>query len=95
MILPKSDHHLNLNARTVAIIYGERVDRIILSYVTLTKVCVNNEDISYQQKCKSLGILIDADMRFIDHISKCLKKTYLNFKIIYPHGVMLVKMTKI
>lgn len=44
---------------------------------------------------RNLGLLLDTDLRFSQHVTKCLKTAYANLKMLYPHRRVLSQPLKI
>lgn len=85
-------HHLKLNpAKTKALIFGKQKTDI----KNQLKLELNNTEISYVSKAKNLGVILDTDLRFSDHISLCIQRAYANLKSLYPHRHALDKKTKL
>lgn len=79
-----TNHCLKLNASKSSImLIGNRNLTSNLSNDFNIKIA--GEKIPTVQKCKSLGIIIDTELRFKDHVSSILKKAYLALKLIYIH----------
>ena len=42
-----------------------------------------------------MGVIIDTELRFRDHIAKCIQKAYFSLKLLYPHRHLLSEALKI
>lgn len=55
---------------------------------------INGEDIIFRKNVKSLGLTIDQDLRFTDHINKKLQSGYISLKLIYQNRAILSRQLK-
>lgn len=49
------------------------------------KIILNNLILQPSDNCKNLGIFIDADLRFSQHVSHLIRKSFAKLKILYVH----------
>ena len=49
---------------------------------------------SFQESFKNLGLIIDQDLRFVEHINRCLQKGYGSLKVIYQNRSILDRHVK-
>ena len=56
---------------------------------------VNGVALSPDRKCKNLGLFIDSDLRFSDHVSSLIQKTFGKLKLLYIHRDALDVDTKL
>lgn len=85
-------HHLNLNSsKTKMIVFGRHKEQvqsrlsIVLDDVKLT--CVSS--------ARNLGLLMDSELRFKEHVIMCIQRAYANLKRLYPHRHYLTTKLKI
>lgn len=87
-------HCLRLNVRkSAAIVFGRKNDRLFFTRQD-QNLLLNDEIVEYTDSIKNLGLVMDSDLRFVQHVSKCLQKAYLNLRIIYQHKSVLNKKSK-
>lgn len=88
-------HCLILNhKKSSAMVFGKKRDREQFLLRFSNSVFVNNGMISFADCVKNLGLFIDSDLRFSQHITEKLKKSYMNLKLIYAHREFLDIKTK-
>lgn len=58
-------------------------------------VTVNGVTLSPGSKCKNLGLVIDSDLRFSDHVSTLIQKTFGKLKLLYMHKDALDRQTRL
>ena len=56
---------------------------------------INDTVLPCVRSARNLGLEIDTDLRFSNHITNCIKKAYINLKMLYPHRYVLSKENKI
>ena len=88
-----SDHRLKLNpSKSIVMLLGNKQNVNRLS--NLLNVKIDNISLPIVQKAKSLGLVLDYQLTFTDHVSWLLKKAYCALKSIYPHRHYLEKNIK-
>jgi len=88
-------HCLQLNAgKSAVIVFGRKGDRdkFLLDNHSIE---INGQRVKFCDSVKNLGIVMDKDLRFTQHISKCLQKAYLMLKFIYQNREFLSRKHKI
>jgi len=74
------DHCLALNpSKSCAMIFGN-TSAVDIASINLK---LNNEIILLQSTTKNLGVIIDKNLRFKDHVTRCIQRAYGNLKLIY------------
>lgn len=58
-------------------------------------VTIDNSQIVNLDVAKSLGVILDSEIRFASHINKVLQKAYANIKLIYANRHSIPQRTKI
>lgn len=82
LVINSEKHHLKLNpSKTKVLAFGKQKN-ILENHL---KITFNNAELPFVEKAKNLGIMLDTDLRFTDHISLCIQKAYANLKLLYPH----------
>ena len=77
-----TDHHLKINPMKSSItVFGNELQRA--EACRTLAVEVDNIPIKIYNTSKSLGIIIDSDLRFRDHVTSKLRKAYGALKLIY------------
>ena len=88
-----SDHRPRLNpSKSIVMLLGNKQNINRLS--NLLNVKIDNISLPIVQKAKSLGLVLDYQITFTDHVSWLLKKAYCALKSIYPHRDYLEKNIK-
>lgn len=88
-------HCLGLNSKkSSCIIFGRKAERDQFLATYQNAIVIDDEPIKFQDTCKNLGIVLDQDLRFTNHVTKCLQKAYLNLKLIYQNRHFLDKSIK-
>lgn len=76
-------HNLLLNAsKSQLMIFG---NKRICNNIENLDIKINNVTIPLMTCTKNLGLLIDNNLRFTKHISKCIQNAYCKLRILYPH----------
>ena len=86
-----TNHCLKLNSdKSIAVIFGGRMERhrFIDDYSGLIQI--QNREIKVTNIIKNLGLYIDNDLRFTEHITKCLQKAYCNLRLIFQQRHVFV-----
>lgn len=88
------DHLLQLNPlKSVALLFcNEKVRQNISQDLSLT---IGNSEVSFKSSSKNLGLIMDNKLKFNEHITSCIKKSYSAIKSIFPHRHCLDKQTKV
>lgn len=91
LIKVSMDHHLKINPSKSSItLFGG--DKKLRSRVSKDlNIQINNIPIPITDTSKSLGLIIDSDLRFHEHITDKLKKAYSALKLIYNQRKYLSK----
>lgn len=88
-------HCLQLNSKkSGAIIFGPRRRREIFENAYRDRIVLESTPITFFKTIRNLGLIMDQDLRFTQHINKCIQRGYLNLKKIYEHRTILPKKTK-
>lgn len=59
------------------------------------KISINNSELLIQNEAKNLGVIFSSDLRFRNHVSKCVQRAWGALKMIYPHRSYLNIKTKL
>lgn len=88
------DHCLVINPnKSNVMLFGPRKARLEIKNSVIIKI--DNNNIQLVEQSKSLGVIIDSDLRFEAHIATCMKKAYATLKLIYGSRRYLTQKTKI
>ena len=88
------DHCLVINpSKSNFIIFGPKMQRN--SIVDNINIQIEGNILEKKDKVKSLGVIIDADLRFKENTNKLLQKGYSSLKLIYGNRHFLPRKTKI
>ncbi|KAK9884289.1 hypothetical protein WA026_005241 [Henosepilachna vigintioctopunctata] len=81
------NHCLKLNsAKTDAILFGKPTERKYFLQQYLNNIVLDGSAVKFNDKVRSLGVWIDQDLRFTDHISMCLQRAYASLKLLYHNA---------
>ncbi|KAK9882112.1 hypothetical protein WA026_018954 [Henosepilachna vigintioctopunctata] len=56
---------------------------------------LNNDKLTYEKVAPNIGLVIDTNLIFPDHVSSCISKSYASLKMLYPHRHSLSMKLKI
>ena len=88
-----NDHQLKINPqKSSVILFGNETLKIQAQ--NFLNISINNTAIPFKSVAKSLGLLVDSDLRFREHIKSKVKKAYCTLKLIYNHRHYLTKEIK-
>lgn len=83
-------HCLQLNA-VKCIIFGGKRDREKFLQNFGHDIVLCGEIIYFQDSVRNLGLIMDHNLRFAGHVSRCLSRAYLNLRMIYQCRAYLNK----
>lgn len=87
-------HSLILNeAKTQLMVFGKH-RRSVLSDSNF-RISINGSFLAPVECCKSLGLLVDTDLRFSNHVNNLIQKTYGKLKLLYMHKDLFDTDTKL
>ena len=79
-----TDHMLQLNpSKSSIILFGNK--NVTDDIRKQMNIKIGNNQLQFTDKSKSLGLIIDSQLKFKDHVTYILKKTYYALKSIYEH----------
>lgn len=82
LVINSEKHHLKLNPlKTKVLAFGKQQNDL----ENQLKLNLNNSELSFVRKARNLGVILDTDLRFGEHVSACVQKAYVNLKLLYPH----------
>lgn len=58
-------------------------------------ISINNLQLPFKGTHKNLGLTLDTDLRFREHVAICTKRAYTNLKFLYSHKEFLNQKSKI
>lgn len=75
---------LQINAlKTSAMLFcGKHIYEYLTSNI---HIYINNEEIAFVEKVKSLGLILDKNFKFTDHVNMLIKKSYVSLRILYAN----------
>lgn len=85
-------HNLTINPMKSSVLIFGKSKREVEAGI---KVAVGNNELACTRVAKNLGVEIDTDLRFKQHVSKCVQKAYANLKCLYPNRKLLSQSLKI
>lgn len=75
---------LTLNAaKSKVLLFGRKSQRNEVKQ--RIKISVNGEVLELIEVARNLGLELDTDFHFQTHVNKCIKKAFINLKMIYQH----------
>lgn len=93
-IIAAQGHCLIINPnKSEVIIFGPKKQKNVVK--SILNIAVEDTVLEKKDSVKSLGVIIDSDLRFENHIDKVLQKGYLSLKLIYGNRQCLPQKTKI
>lgn len=88
------EHSLFINAdKSNVIIFGPK--KIRSNIKNIAKIKIDGNELEIVEKAKSLGVIMDCDLRFEDYINTLTRKAYGTIKLIYGNRRFLPRDTKI
>lgn len=79
-------HQLSINpSKSHILIFGKNKQYVAENI----KIYVDNTELKYVNNVCDLGLDIDTDLRFTQHINKCIGRAYANLKMLFPHRHIL------
>lgn len=88
------NHCLKLNSsKTNAIVFGKCAARQKFVH-NADNILLGNDKIKFSKKVKNLGVWLDDDLRFTNHISGCLQGAYTSLKLLFQCRSILDRITK-
>lgn len=89
-------HSLQLNsAKSSLIVFGREKDRNMFKTNYAHLIVMENEVLSIKTSVRNLGLLMDENLRFTEHVNKCLRGCYAQLKSLYQHRHMFARKLKI
>nr|CAI5833067.1 unnamed protein product [Callosobruchus analis] len=83
-------HSLRFNAaKSSSVLFCSRKNREFLKSVM--KIKVNDQDIPFSQCAKDIGLYIDENLRFQQHVENISKVCYLRLRLLYASRLLLNK----
>ena len=94
-LLHASENHcLTINPnKSVVMLFGRQSKRE--QCLNGLKISINNQELNISHSAKNLGLYIDQNLRFTDHVNKCIRRAYGNLKLIYGCSYILDHKSKI
>lgn len=87
-------HSLLINpSKSVVLVFGSKNKVQILKQDV--KLKINEIEIPIKEEIRNLGVVMDDSFRYKTHIINCIKRAYMNLKLIYPHRHYLSQNTKV
>ena len=82
------EHNLKINpSKSVALLFSSKNRRDFLK--TQLFPVIDGENIKFSNCAKNLGIFLDQNLRFVEHIKLLLQKTYARMKFLYSNRHIL------
>ena len=82
------DHCLELNPKKChALLFGR--DQCRSEHQDSLRVSINGEVINCSTSARNLGLLLDVNLRFSQHVNNCIKKAFANLKLVYNQKQVL------
>lgn len=88
-----SKHSLHINLKKSGVLlFGNKCVRANL--VNVIDCRIGGEKINIFDKMKNLGVVMDSNLRFREHVGGCVVKAYNSLRLLYPHRSSLDHETK-
>lgn len=88
------EHSLYLNpTKSVVMVFGGKRDREHVK--NLINIEINDLALEKRDQVKNLGVMLDVNFRFKNHISNCVRKAYCKLKLLYSSRHLLNTKLKI
>lgn len=81
-------HNLQLNAGKSYLMFFGNKSKIDVLKQTLN-ITVNNVKLPVVRSARNLGVFLDTDLRFREHIKRVIQKAYISLKILYSNRHVL------
>lgn len=82
------------NKKSSAIIFGKNIDRERFLSKFSDSVLIEGEKILFQRQVKNLGLCMDENLRFTQHVTEKLKTSYMNLRTLYVNRHFLTTKSK-
>ena len=93
LVKVSNNHCLNINStKSSVILFGNFKDRE--RAINNVSIQVDGQKLNYQDNIKCLGLNIDVQLRFIDHVNTLVKKSYCLLKNLYANRTCLTRNIK-
>lgn len=84
-------HNLLINPqKSRVLVFGKRRKQVEQNI----HIRMDCQSLSSTNVARNLGLLLDTNLRFSEHVIKCLKTAYANLKMLYPHRHVLSRSLK-
>lgn len=88
-------HCLKLNySKTTAIVFGSKTRRRCFLEDFSGHLTMSGHNVGFKDTVRNLGLYMDHELRFSEHVKKCLQQGYSMLKIIYQNRHLLSKCVK-
>lgn len=92
LVTASDKHNLKLNhTKSSLLIFGKN-KQLVAENIDIR---INDNKLKCTAAVKNLGVEMDTDLRFKEHVNKCIQKAYLNLKLLFPHRHILTQKLKI
>lgn len=86
-------HCLVINAtKSNVILFGPKVHRSVVK--NSVKICIDDNQLEVVDQAKSLGVILDSDLRFESYVNKLIQRCYAAIKLIYGNRHYLPQKTR-
>ena len=81
-------HNLVLNpSKSYVLLFANKNNKYFLE--NKINICINNDKLNFVSSAKNLGITMDTNLRFKEHLKKIFQKTYYSLKMLYSNRHIL------
>ena len=88
LVQASKNHCLQLNPKKCQLLlFGPTASR--KENLNLINVFIDGERLENSMSARNLGLLVDVDLRYTAHINNCIKKAFINLKLIYNQRHLL------
>jgi len=89
-------HNLLINPKkSVAMLFGKSGDKETFLNNHTNAIKLGEDYLELKPMAKNLGLYMDHELRFGDHVNKSLQKAYFHLKLLYQHRHILNRNLKI
>lgn len=92
LVTISENHNLHINNDKSSLMIFGKSKNLVANDINIS---IKNNKLVNTDVAKNLGVILDTDLRFKKHISKCTQKAFSNLKSLYPHRHLLSQKLKI
>lgn len=75
-------HFLSINpSKSIVLVFGKHKSKV----ENELQIKIEDTILPFAKVVRNLGIELDSELRFKQHVTKCIQKSYANLKMLFPH----------